>query len=84
MDRKEEIRQASSKYVAEIKDPNDAMAMRMDFENGAEWADNNPRYSKGQTDKMQEREIAFMDDWLKEHHGEMPTFADAIAWAEKK
>ena len=38
---------------------------------------------KGQTDKMEEREIAFMDWWLENHKGESPTFADAIAWADK-
>lgn len=53
------------------------------FIKGAKWADNNPRMFKGQTDKMEEREIAFMDWWLKEHTGTTPTFADAIAWADK-
>ncbi len=53
------------------------------FIKGAKWADNNPRMFKGQTDKMEEREIAFMDWWLENHKGESPTFADAIAWAYK-
>lgn len=53
------------------------------FINGANWADNNPRMFKGQTEKMEEREIAFMDWWLENHKGESPTFADAIAWADK-
>lgn len=53
------------------------------FIKGAKWADNNPRMFKGQTDKMEEREIAFMDWWLENHKGESPTFADAIAWADK-
>lgn len=53
------------------------------FIKGAKWADNNPRMFKGQTEKMREREIAFMDWWLENHKGESPTFADAIAWADK-
>lgn len=38
---------------------------------------------KGQTEKMEEREIAFVDWWIENHKGESPTFADAIAWADK-
>lgn len=53
------------------------------FIKGANWADKHPRIFKGQTDKMEEREIAFMDWWLENHQGESPTFADAIAWADK-
>lgn len=53
------------------------------FIKGAKWADNNPRMFKGQTEKMEEREIAFMDWWIENHDGERPTFADAIAWADK-
>lgn len=30
-----------------------------------------------------ERESLFCDAWFKEHKGERPTYADAIAWAEK-
>lgn len=65
------------------EDYNDYKYVKKAFINGANWADNNPRMFKGQTDKMEEREIAFMDWWLENHKGKLPTFADAIAWADK-
>lgn len=65
------------------EDYNDYKYVKKAFINGANWADNNPRMFKGQTDKMEEREIAFVDSWLENHKGESPTFADAIAWADK-
>ena len=65
------------------EDFNDYKYVKKAFINGANWADNNPRMFKGQTEKMEEREIAFMDLWLENHKGKLPTFADAIAWADK-
>lgn len=65
------------------EDYDDYKYVKKAFINGAKWADNNPRMFKGQTEKMEEREIAFMDWWLENHKGESPTFADAIAWADK-
>ena len=65
------------------EDFNDYKYVKKAFINGAKWADNNPRMFKDQTEKMEEREIAFVDWWLENHKGESPTFADAIAWADK-
>lgn len=95
MTREEEIRIASvdnaDKRLKEMSNLGFAINALADYDNGltrgfndgANWADNNPRMFKGQTEKMEEREIAFMDWWLENHQGESPTFADAIAWADK-
>ena len=95
MTREEEIQIVSvenaDKRLTEIANLNFAISAKADyyngltqgFKDGANWADNNPRMFKGQTDKMEEREIAFMDWWLENHKGKLPTFADAIAWADK-
>ena len=84
MTREEERHKAAEKFAFSDKTENpDYYGAMNDFYYGALWADNNPRMFKGQTDKMEEREIAFMDWWLENHKGESPTFADAIAWADK-
>lgn len=81
MTREEEIKQAAiARYGNESQYE---IAKKQAFCVGARWADSRPVYFKGQTDKMQESEVAFVDDWMKEHK-EQPTYADAIAWAEKK
>jgi hypothetical protein len=95
MTREEKIQIVSvenaDKRLTEIANLNFAISAKADyyngltqgFKDGANWADNNPRMFKGQTEKMEEREIAFMDWWLENHKGKLPTFADAIAWADK-
>lgn len=84
MTREEEIHEAAKKFAFSDKtETPDFYNVMNDFYYGALWADNNPRMFKGQTEKMEEREIAFMDWWLENHKGESPTFADAIAWADK-
>lgn len=91
--REEEIRIASTEcYLEEVKQMDTyfgqaeewTKGITFGFIKGAKWADNNPRMFKGQTEKMGEREIAFMDWWIENHDGERPTFADAIAWAERE
>lgn len=84
MTREEERHEAAKKFAFSGKtETPDFYNVMNDFYYGALWADNNPRMFKGQTEKMEEREIAFMDWWLENHKGESPTFADAIAWADK-
>lgn len=86
MTREEQIKQAVIDYIGYPKEADEDMTVickRIAFADGAKWADNNPRMFKGQTEQMEEREIAFMEFWLENHKGESPTFADAIAWADR-
>lgn len=80
MTREEEIHEAAKNWAYNTFSNSKMQA----FKEGAKYADSHPQYFRGQTDEMMEREAAFAKDWLREHKGERPTYADAIAWAEKR
>lgn len=84
MTREEEIRQQAAWEARSNIIGYPTEDVKEAFIKGAQYADKHPVFYFGQTDEMMEHEAAFANAWHKEHKGERPTYADAIAWAERE